>query len=148
MYWAGVHGESILVHTFASLSAALGPHLAVLSPVLEGVDGASSDRSMLEFHSLYSALEFVSPLLVFEGKDDIDDGKLMVPMSFLFLFNFKALCCSNSKTTISTLVEVDNDSIIWGGCAIIYLLGQSKRFELNSFVDHMLRVVEFEETQV
>lgn len=40
--------------------------------------------------------------------------------------------------------ECFGDSVAWGGCAIIYLLGQHLRFELLDFVYHALNVTEVE----
>jgi hypothetical protein len=36
------------------------------------------------------------------------------------------------------------DSVAWGGCTIVYLLGQHLRFELLDFVYHSLNVAEVE----
>ncbi|KAH6558764.1 hypothetical protein KP509_1Z046900 [Ceratopteris richardii] len=41
-------------------------------------------------------------------------------------------------------IERFGDSVAWGGCTIIYLLGQHSRFELLDFVYHALNVTEVE----
>lgn len=52
--------------------------------------------------------------------------------------------CGAPVEEAATNQERFGDAVAWGGCTIIYLLGQHLRFELLDFIYHALNVVEVE----
>ena len=52
--------------------------------------------------------------------------------------------CGEPVEDKATNQERFGDSVSWGGCTIMYLLGQHLRFELLDFVYHSLNVAEVE----
>ncbi|XP_024519238.1 protein PIR [Selaginella moellendorffii] len=52
--------------------------------------------------------------------------------------------CGESLAEAGPNFECFGDSVAWGGCAIVYFLGQQQRFELLDFIYHLLSVEEAE----
>lgn len=51
---------------------------------------------------------------------------------------------STNSVETDSFLEQYGDAVAWGGCTILYLLGQQLRFELLDFTYHVLAVAEAE----
>jgi hypothetical protein len=51
---------------------------------------------------------------------------------------------STNSVEADSFLEQYGDAVAWGGCTILYLLGQQLRFELLDFTYHVLAVAEAE----
>jgi cytoplasmic FMR1 interacting protein len=79
-----------------------------------------------EYHRIYSAIQFMNM-----------QGIPPSLQSLLFVH-------STNSVEADSFLEQYGDAVAWGGCTILYLLGQQLRFELLDFTYHVLAVAEAE----
>eukprot|EP00897_Mesotaenium_endlicherianum_P010468 jgi/Mesen1/944/ME000118S00121 len=116
MYWSGVQAESLLGHALKHLSAAI-EHLRYLwsAPPTPSSDHGMSTK---EYHRIFSAIQY-------------------------------RLCLEEVTSAAAGAAggegEQYSDAVAWGGCALLALLGQRRRFELTNATYHLLLLAEHDE---
>lgn len=130
-------------YTLAFTSATLDKYCSKWSAVPK--TGFIDITTSKDFYRVYSGLQFVSKsylyLQFFIKLEMYLDSYFLID-----LVDFPGLqgYMEDSVQTSANNHEVLGDSVAWGGCTIIYLLGQQIHFELFDFSYQLLNVAEVE----
>ena len=84
-------------------------------------------------------MECYTVCVLYASKEERADSGVSI-LKYLFLLSL----CFSLSLSLSHDRECYGDGLQWGGCVIMTLLGQQKRFDALDFCYHLLRVHEFD----